>query len=101
MNSNSPLQRQRRQDLGALHVSGATTQDARAASPPFATRMLFRPAPANVALIAIQSDGAPTGRRNTHQRTPLSTSDNMFTAAAANSSTVRLALCDPRHVLAN
>src|SRR6185503_10947234 len=52
--------------------------------------MLFRPAPANVALIAIQRDSAPTGRRKIHQRTPLSASDNKFTTAA-RSRTVRLA----------
>ena len=46
---------ERRQNFGALHMRGArATNTTRAASPPFATRMLFRPAPANVALIANQ-----------------------------------------------
>src|SRR6185503_7222140 len=59
------------------------TKTTRAASPPFATRTLFSPAPAIVARSASPREGDPAGRRNSHQRTPLTAIDRKLTTIAA------------------
>src|SRR3954466_2005375 len=99
MNSNSLSSASVASTFALWMCAARETNTTRAASPPFATRMLFKPAPANVALSAIHSDDAPTGRRKIHQRTPLSASDNRFTTAARNN-TVRFASVMLCHVVA-
>src|SRR5882757_3012175 len=59
------------------------TKTIRAASPPFATKMLLRPEPATVALSASHSDGDPAARRRIHQRTPRIRSERKLTTIAA------------------
>ena len=59
------------------------TNTTRAASPPLATRTLLRPAPATVARTARESDVMPIGRRKSHHRTPLISTERKFTPMAA------------------
>ncbi len=59
------------------------TKTTRAASPPLATRTLLRPAPATVARTASHNDVIPIGRRKSHHRTPLISTDKKFTPIAA------------------
>src|SRR5450759_160462 len=59
------------------------TNTTRAASPPLATRILLRPAPATVARTARGSDVMPIGRRKSHHRTPLISTERKLTPRAA------------------
>src|SRR5438034_10246546 len=83
MNSNSRSRAKVARILALGTLVARATKITRAASPPLATRTLLSPAPAKVALRASERDGAPTRRRNTHHRTPLSVSDTRFTSVAA------------------
>ena len=93
------LERQRRQNLRALHVRGSRDEHDARRFAAVGDENVVQPAPAKVALSAIQSDGAPTGRRKIHQRTALSASDSEIDDARRASRIVRFASAMLCHVV--